>query len=366
MAAAATTLLLLGLVACGRTSSSPAGSVRELNIYSWSDFLAPDVLADFEKESGIKVNLVAFPSQETLEATLLTGHTHYDVAVVAGDFLGRLVKAHVFRELDRAQLPNWGNLDVEVMARLATEDAGNRYAVAYDWGATGIAYNVDKLRQLSPDAPPDSWRLILDPSVVSRYASCGISIVDSPNELVGVALIANGKDPNTTNEADVEAAARRLMAIRRYVRKIDSDMQIADLASGDICLMVTWPTIFVQARRRNSEVGGHDQLRFVIPSEGATSWLDAFAIPADAPHPAEAHAFINYMMRADVAARGANYLGQASANSAALPLIQAPLRDDPSIYPPAADRKALIPLHARPEATNRTVTRIWTQFRTGH
>jgi putrescine transport system substrate-binding protein len=359
-------LLLLTLVACGRTQPSPAGSVRELNIFSWSDFLAPDVLADFEKESGIKVNLVNYPSQEVLEATLLTGHTNYDVAVVAGDFLGRLVKAHVFSELDRAQLANWSNLDAEVMARLATEDAGNRFAVPYDWGATGIAYNVDKLKQLSPDAPLHSWRLIFDPSVISRYASCGISIIDSPNELVGVALIANGKDPNTTNAVDVEAAARRLMAIRRYVRKIDSDMQIADLASGDICLMVTWPTIFVQAQRRASEVGGHDQLRFEIPTEGATSWLDAFAIPADAPHPAEAHAFINYMMRADVAARGANFLGNASANKAALPLIQALLRDDPSIYPPAAVRQALQPLHARTEATSRVVTRVWTEFRTGH
>jgi putrescine transport system substrate-binding protein len=358
-------LLLLTLGACGRAPRPQAGPPRELNIYSWSDFLAPDVLADFEKESGIKVNLVAFPSQETLEVTLLTGHTNYDVAVVAGDFIGRLVKAHVFRELDRAQLPNWSNLDPEVMARLATEDTGNRYAVAYDWGTTGIAYNVDKLRQLSPLAPPDSWRQIFDPSVMSRYASCGISVVDAPNELVGAALIANGKDPNTTNAVDVEDAARRLMAIRRFVRKIDSDMQIADLASGDICLMVTWPTNFVQARRRASEVGNHEQLRYLIPTEGATSWLDAFAIPADAPHPTEAHAFINYMLRADVAARGANFLGNASANKAALPLIQALLRDDASIYPPIADRTTLTPIHARPEAINRNVTRIWTTFRTG-
>ena len=365
IASAAVVLLLLTLGACGRAPRPQAGPARELNIYSWSDFLAPDVLADFAKETGIKVNLVAYPSQEALEATLLTGHTDYDVAVVAGNALGRLVKAHVFRELDRAQLPNWTNLDAEVMARLATEDTGNRYAVAYDWGTTGIAYNVDKLRQLSPAAPPDSWRLIFDPSVLSRYASCGVSIIDAPSELVGVALIAGGTDSNSTNAVEVDGAARRLMAIRRYVRKIDSDMQIADLASGDICLMVTWPANFVQARRRAGEVGSHDQLRYVIPAEGAISWLDAFAIPSDAPHPTDAHAFINYMMRAGVAARAANFLGNASANRAALPLIEARLRDDPSIYPPAAVRQTLQPLHARPEATNRIVTRIWTQFRTG-
>ena len=363
---AAVVLAALALTACDRSPTPLAAPARELNVYSWSDFFAPDVLADFEKESGIRVNLVIFPSQEALEATLLTGHSGYDVAVVASSALSRLKRAHVFRELDRSKLSNWSNLDPEVMARLATDDAENHYAVAYDWGTTAIAFNVAKIRQLAPDAPLDSWRLVLDPGVISRYAACGVSIVDAPSELVAVALIANGQNPNTTDAAEIAAAGRRLMAIRPYVRKIDGDMQIADLASGDVCLMVTWPSNFVIARRRAAEAGSHDVFRYVIPAEGTLSWADTLAIPADAPHVLEAHAFINYLMRADIAARGANFLGNASANQAALPRIEKLLRDDPSIYPPPEARRALQPLHSRPDAANRSVTRIWTHFRTGH
>jgi putrescine transport system substrate-binding protein len=359
-------VMVLALAACGGRQPPATAAPHELNVFTWSDFLAPDVLADFQKETGVKVNLVTFPSQEVLEATLLTGRTDYDVAVVASSELSRLVGARVLRELDRSQLPNWGNLDAEVTARLATEDPGNRFAAAYDWGTTAIAYDVDKIRKLAPGAPVDSWRLVLDPAVVSKYAGCGVSVLDAPSEIVAVALIADGQDPNTTDVAKIEAAARRLMAIRPYVRKIDGDMQIADLASGDICLMVTWTSNFVLGRRRAVEAGRPDRFRYMIPREGTISWVDAFAIPADAPHPQPAHAFINYMMRADIAARSANFVGNVTVNAAALSQIEPLLRDDPSIYPSAEIRQTLQPLHSRPEATNRVVTRVWTQFRSGH
>jgi putrescine transport system substrate-binding protein len=301
-----------------------------------------------------------------LEATLLTGHSGYDVVVVGGNQLERLGRAHVFRELERAQLPNWGNLDTEVMARLATEDSGNRYAVAYDWGTTGIGLNLSKLRQVAPDLALDSWRLVFDPATLARISKCGVSFVDAPTELVAVALVADGKDPNTTDPALLEAAGRKLMAIRPYVRKIDSDMQIADFASGDTCLMVTWPANYVGGRRRSTEAGGHDEYRYVIPREGTDSWIDALAIPADAPHIAEAHAFINFLMRPDIAARGADFLGNATANQAALPHVDARQRNDAGIYPPPEMRAKLVPLHSRPDAANRSVTRIWTRFRTSH
>ncbi len=359
-------LMAVALGSCGRSPGPAAAAAHALNIYSWSDFLAPEVIADFEKEAGVQVHLVTYPSQEALEATLLTGHTGYDVAVVASSELGRLTRAHVFRELDRSKLPDWNNLDAEVMARLATEDPGNRYAVAYDWGTTAIAYDVAKIRRLAPDAPPGSWRMLFDPAVVSKYAVCGISIVDAPSELVAVALIADGADPNTTDPALLAAAGRKLMAIRGYVRKIDGDMQISDLASGDICLMVTWTSNFVIARRRAAEAASKAEFRYVIPEEGTITWQDAFAIPADAPDVAAAYAFVNFMMRADNAARGANFLGNASANRAALPRIDPSLRDDLAIYPPPQLRRTLQGLHSRPDEANRSVTRIWTQFRTGH
>ena len=358
------------LTACSRSpepapAATPAAA-HEIFVYTWSDFFPPDLFADFERQSGTKVHLVLYSSQEMLEATLLTGHTGYDVVVVGGNQLERLGRAQVFRPLDRAQLPNWNNLDADVMARLATEDPGNRHAVAYDWGTTGIGINMSKIRQIAPDAPLDSWRLIFDPTLLAKFANCGVSFIDAPSELVAVALMADGKDPNSTDPADLEAAGQKLLAVRRYVRKIDSDMQIADFASGDICLMVTWPANYVGGRRRAAEAGGHDEYRYVIPREGTDSWVDALAIPADAPHVSEAHALINYLMRADIAARGVDFVGNANANRAALPHSDVTLRNDTGIYPPADIRARLVPIHSRPDAANRSVTRIWTRFRTGH
>ena len=363
--------LMAGLLAgCSRgpalaAAATPAAA-RELFLYTWSDFFPPDLLADFTRETGTQVHAVIFPTQEALEATMLTGHSNYDVVVVGADELGRLTRTPVFRELDRARLPNWPNLDPEVMARLAGDDIGNRHAVAYDWGTAGIAFNLTKLKQVAPDVKLDSWQQIFDPATLARLSRCGMSVVDAPTELVAVALIADGKDPNSTDPADLEAAGRKLMAIRPYVRKIDGDMQITDLASGDICLMVTWPSNFVIARRRAAEAGVHDELRYVIPKEGAHTFIDALAIPADAPHPDAAYAFINFLTRADVAARGVNFVGNASANLAAWPQVDELLRGDPAIYPPPDVRRKLVSLHARPDAANRIVTRMWTRFRTGH
>jgi len=353
------------LAACSRAPSPAAAETATLNLYSWSDYFQPELLADFERETGTRVHLGLFPSQEVAEATLLTGHSGYDVVVVGGNQLERLGRAHVFRELDRTQLPNARNLDGEVLARLATEDAGNRHALPYLWGTTGIALNLTKLRQVAGDLPLDSWRLVFDPVLLARAAQCGVSFIDAPSELIGAALVADGKDPNTTDPALFEAAGRKLMAIRRYVRKIDSDMQIADFASGDTCLMVTWPANYVGGRRRAAESGGHDEYRFVIPKEGTISWIDALAIPADAPHVAAAHAFINFLMRPDIAARSANFVGNATANQAAIAQVDAQQRDDAGIYPPPDVRARLTALHSRPDDANRRVTRIWTQFRTG-
>ena len=355
----------LALLSCDKPQTPQGSRARVLNLYSWTDYFPPDLIADFQRETGIVVHHATFPSLEVLEAMLLTGHSGYDVVVTGDNTLQRLASAHVFRELDRSQLSNWNNLDPDVMARLATEDAGNRYAVAYDWGATLIGFNATKLMKIAPDAPFDSWRLIFDPAILSKFADCGVSVVDAPSELLAVSLMADGKSANSTDTADIGRAERKLMAIRPYVRKIDSDMQIADLASGDICLMVTWAPNVVMARRRAAESGNHDEFRLVIPKEGTDSYIDALAIPADAPHTAEAHAFINFMMRADIAARGADFLGLASANRAALPRIDKLLRDDPAIYPPPEARAKLEPLHSRPDAVNRLVTRIWTRFRTG-
>lgn len=365
----ATACLLLVLVAipgCGRDTAAPAAPVaRTVNFYNWTDDIGPGVIEAFEKETGIHVNVDYFDSYEMLETKLLTGHTEYDVVVVGGNVLERLTGLGVFLPLDRAQLPNWKNLDPELMAKLAKHDPGNRYAIGYQWGTTGIGYNATRLRELAPDAPTDSWRLVFDPAIVSRMAPCGVSMIEAPSEVIATALAYLGHDPNSHAPEDMKAVEKLLAGVRPSIRKIDSDSQIGEFASGDICLMLTWSTNATLARTRAQEAGLAPDLRYVIPREGTISWFDTLAIPADAPHVAEAHLLIDYLMRPAVAAANANYIQLPTMNKAALPLVSESLRNDPSIYAPPEVVARLSPLLARSQEQSRVDTRIWTRFKTG-
>jgi putrescine transport system substrate-binding protein len=300
-----------------------------------------------------------------LETKLLAGRSGYDVVVVTGHFLERLVPVGAFRRLDFEQLPGRGNLDAELMAKFAQYDPGNAHAVGYSWGTVGIGYDARQLRELAPDAPADSWALAYDPVVVQRLGGCGVSIVDSPSDVIGTVLASSGHDANRPAPEQLREAERTLLAIRPHLRKIDTGNQINDLAGGSVCLMVTWSTQVRVARIRASEAGVEADFRYVVPREGSVAWFDSLAIPADAPHPEAAHAFIEFMLRPDIAARNANFIGSASMNAAATPLVDATLRDDPGVYPAAELRERLQPLRARSQAQSREENRIWARFKTG-
>jgi putrescine transport system substrate-binding protein len=362
------------LVACGGppapegADAAPAGppsASMTVNVYNWGEYIAPGVLEEFEAATGIRVNYDTFDSQEMLETKLLAGRSGYDVVVVSGHFLERLVPAGVFRELDAAQLPGRANLDAELVAMLAQYDPGNRHAVGYTWGTIGIGYERRRLQELAPDAPTDSWQLVYDPALARQLAPCGISFIDSPSDVIASVLAALGHDANRPTPQQLQAAERTLLAVRPYVRKIDNASQINDLAGGTVCLMVTWGTNVHIARTRTAEAGVDADFAYVVPKEGSVAWFDTLAIPADAPHLQAAHAFIEFMLRPDIAARNANFIGTATTNAAALPLVDAVLRDDPGIYPPAELRERLQPLRARSQAQSREENRIWARFRTG-
>jgi len=362
------------LAACGgppapeNAGAAPAGQPSEsktVNVYNWGDYIAPGVLEEFEAATGIHVNYDIFDSQEMLETKLLAGRSGYDVVVVSGHFLERLVPAGAFRKLDLRQLPSRGNLDAELMAKFAQYDPGNSHAVGYTWGTVGIGYDESKLRELAPGAPTDSWSLVYDPAIVQRLDPCGVSVVDSPSDVIGTVLAWSGHDANRPTAGQLQAAERTLLAVRPHLRKIDTGNQINDLAGGTICLMVTWSTNVQVARNRAREAGVTADFRYVVPKEGSVAWFDSLAIPADAPHPEAAHAFIEFMLRPDIAARNASFIGSASMNAAATPLVDASLRDDPGVYPPAELRERLQPLRARSQEQSREENRIWARFRTG-
>jgi putrescine transport system substrate-binding protein len=347
----------------GGAASGTRDAEDVLNVYNWGEYMDPQVIQEFEKEFGIKVNYDVYDSNELLETRLLVGHTNYDVVVPSAYFLENQIKAGIYQKLDKAQLPNLKNLDPEVVRGVALYDPGNQYAVDYMWlSTTGLAYNVQKIKERMADAPLDSWRMIYDPGVVAKFQDCGVAVLDSAINVVSSALIFLGKDPNSESLADLKAAEQLLLSVRPYIRYADSTRLAADLANGEICLAVAWSGDIPFARESAKTAGV--SLDFSIPKEGSVSNFDVLAIPADAPHPRNAHLFINYLLRPDVAAKNTSLAKYANSVAASAPLLSADLRNDPVVYPSAEVRARLVPSRAKPHQFMRALTRTWTRFKT--
>jgi putrescine transport system substrate-binding protein len=370
---------LAALVAsgCGKKSEAPptgdaaapvasAGAGEKiLNVFNWSDYIDPAVIEDFQRETGITVRYDVFDSNEVLETKLLTGNSGYDVVVPSAYFLERQIKAGVFGKLDKAQLPNLANLDPDIVQRAAGHDPGGQYGVVYMWGTTGIGYNADKLKAIMPNAPVDSWNLVFDPAVVSKFKDCGVSVLEDPTDMVATMLLFLGKDPNSESEADLKLAEERLLAIRPYIRQISSSQYIEALANGEICIAVGYSGDVLQARDRAAEAGKALDIRFSIPNEGALMWFDTLAIPADAKHAGNAHLFIDYLLRPDIAARNSDFVNYANANAKATELVNEDLRNDKSIYPSAETKARLQANLSKSAEFTRLLNRSWTRFTTG-
>lgn len=373
------------LVACGQKPAAPpaepaapAGAPaaaaapvldtdeeKVVNVYNWSDYIDPTVIEDFQKETGITVKYDVFDSNEVLETKLLAGSTGYDIVVPSASFLERQIKAGVFQKLDRTKLPNLKNQDAEITARVALHDPGNEHSVNYLWGTSGVGYNEAKIKAAMPDAPVDSFAMFYDPKVVSKFKDCGVSILDAPSEVVGTVLIYLGREANSENPDDLAAAEKVLTSIRPYVKYINSSKYIEDLANGEICLALGWSGDVLQARDRAAEAGNGVVVKYLIPKEGAVMFFDMLAIPADAKHVKNAYLFIDYLLRADVAAKNSNFVNFANSNAASFSLINEDIRNDPGIYPAEAIKPKLVPDLAESPGFTRLLTRSWTRFKTG-
>lgn len=341
------------------------GAEQVVNVYNWADFIEPSVLTGFEKEYGVKVNYDVFDSTEVLETKLLVGHSGYDVVFPSGAFLEREIQADVYQKLDKAQLPNLKYLDPDVNRTMSTSDPGNQYAVDYMWlTTTGIAYDIPKIKARMADAPVDSWRVLFEPALVAKFKDCGVTVLDAPLDVLASVLIFLGKDPNSESREDLQAVERVLVSIRPYIRYADSVRYISDLANGDICLALGWSGDVTQARRRAKEAGKDVQLGYSIPTEGAIVGFDALAIPADAPHPRNAHLFINYLLRPEVAAKNSNAISYANPVPASLALLEEGLRSDPNVYPPPQVRARVVTERPKSQGFNRLLMRTWTRFKT--
>ncbi|GAB4194063.1 MAG: polyamine ABC transporter substrate-binding protein [Wenzhouxiangellaceae bacterium] len=362
---------LLLLAACepsqqdqSEASAERLGEEAVVYVYNWSDYIDEQLLDQFERETGIEVIYDVFDSNALLEAKLLTGGSGYDVVTPSAVFLSRQIAAGAFQPLRREWLPNWDQQWQEVMTRTAAYDPGNRHAINYMWGTTGIGHNAVAVTQRLPQAPVDSWALVFDPANTAVLADCGIHFVDAPDELIPAALAYLGIDPNSHDYDALQQAEQLLLRVRPYIRKFHSSSYINDLANGDICVAVGWSGDILQAAQRAREAANGVDIIYRIPREGARMWFDMMAIPVDAPHPRNAHRFLDFLLRGEVIAAASNKVYFANGNLAAQRWLNEDVFGDPAIYPPPAVMQRLFTITPYPADVQRQVTRLWINIKT--
>lgn len=351
----------------GMTMSAQAEEV--LNFYNWSDYIAEDTIERFEAETGIKVTYDVYDSNEALEAKLLAGNSGYDLVVPSSTSIGVQIKAGIYQPMNRTMLSNYENLDSELMAYLTTADPENKYGIPYLWGTTGIGYNVEQVKAvLGEDAPVDSLDLLFKEENIAKLAECGVTILDSPEEVYPLVLNYLGKDPKTKDKKEFNGksdGAKLLKSIRPHIRQFHSSQYISDLANGDICVAIGFSGDMFQAQYRAEEAGNGVKIEYSIPKEGAEIWFDMLMIPADAKNAANAHKFIDFVMRPDVIAPITEYVAYANPNAAATELVDEAITSNPNIYPDSEVKKRLFAKGPTPQKIARIRSRMWSDVKTG-
>lgn len=351
--------LLLSSLLLVVMSSATQADEQVVSLLSWADYFDPTVLEDFTKETGIKVVYDTYDSDAALTARLAHGRSGYDVIVASVPVLQRQIAGGLLQKLDKSRLPNIKNLWPEIMAQLARVDPHNQYAVNYLWSAASIAFDTDKARERLVDASLDSWDVIFRPDNLRKFGDCGVDVIDNPQPIFAIALLYLKLDPNSKRIFDLRRAAELLSTLRRNVDDFDSSGYINALANGDICLAVGWSSDAMLARNRAHESDSGTEVGDVIPKEGSVLALDNLAIPKDAPHAAAAHAFIDFMLRPNIAARNTNAVGLASGVLAAKPLVNPAISGNKAIYPDDDTVQRLFAVTNYDPATERFVAREW-------
>ncbi|UFP97473.1 polyamine ABC transporter substrate-binding protein [Pseudomonas fitomaticsae] len=357
--------LLKSMIPAALALAYSAGALAQpqVSVYNWTDYIGETTLADFQSSSGIKVIYDVFDSNETLEGKLLAGRTGYDVVVPSNHFLARQVKAGAFLKLDRSQLPNWKNLDPKLLALLEKNDPGNEHSVPYLWGTNGIGYNVDKVKQVLGIDHIDSWAVLFEPENLKKLTQCGVSMMDSADEVFPAILNYMGMDPRSEKPEDYKKAEEKLLSIRPYITYFHSSKYVSDLANGDICVAFGYSGDVFQAANRAKEAKNGVNIAYSIPKEGANLWFDLLAIPADAGNTKEAHAFINYLLDPQVIAKVSASVGYANPNLAAKQFMDADLVNNPEVYPSQEVLDKLYISSTPPQSIMRLMTRSWSKVK---
>ena len=334
-----------------------AAAADSIRVYNWNDYIAPQVLADFTKATGIAVEYHTYASAEELDKILASGES-IDIAVPSQNDLPPLIKAGLVQPLDMSRLPNRKHLDKQLLSKLAAVDPQNRYAVPYLWGAVGLAINTPQAEAAYGGPLPSSWSLLFDPTQSSKLASCGVSVLDAPDEMFYNLLSYQGRSLTNSSPGRLRKAGEALMGLRPNQRYVDSERYIDDLNQGRLCVAVAWVGDALGA----SDAG--QPVQFVVPEEGSTLFIDNLVIPSSARRADLAHQFIDYLMQPQVAAQISSETLYPSANLGAQQFLEPKLREQLGRNLDSAKNHlfALMPLSDKLKSAR---DETWTRFRDG-
>ena len=336
-----------------------------LNVFNWTDYIGETTIEDFQSASGIQVTYDLYDSTEAMEAKMLAGSSGFDLVLQSGISVERFIEAKVYQPLDRSKLTNWGNLDPVALKTNEGWDPGNKYGVPYMWGTVGMTFNVDMVKERIPDADLSSLDILFKPENAAKLADCGISILESPTDVIPMTLAYLGLDPNTTNPADFDRVVKAFAPIRQYIRAFDSSNYLNAIPNKELCMINNWAGDYATANARAKEAGIDINLAYFVPKTGSPAWFDLWCIPADAQHVDNAHKFINYLLEPEVIAKCTAYTNYANANLAANKFVDPEILANPAIYPSEELRKNLWTTKASSSEIDRARTRAWSTIKTG-
>jgi len=357
--------LLAALAACSDAPEGRPAGDNVVNVYNWADYIAPDTLERFERETGIRVNYDTYDASEVVDAKLLAGNSGYDVVVHSNQFAEVLASIGVFQKLDRTRFQNVRNLDEGVLRTIDIYENVRGYNIPYHWGTTGYAWNVEMVRERLPDHPMDSFDVLFDPAVASKLADCGVTLLDGPTDVLPAILAYLGRDPNAVDDESLALAEAQLRAVQPYIRYFSNQKMISDLPNREVCVAMSWSGDYAQAATRAEEAGIDIELRYTVPKEGSALWVDGLYIPVDAPHPDNAYRFIDFILRADIAGDIANTVYYANANRASWEHVLPDILGNPAIYPDAEVWKVMYPILPAEPKRERARTRAFARAKTG-
>ena len=342
-----------------------AAEEKIVNFYNWADYIGPTTIADFEKEFGIKVNYDIYDTTEIVDAKLMAGRTGYDVVVHAASYSARLIEAGIYQPLDKSKLDNWKHLDPDILRVVEKLDQDNRYAAPYMWGTTGVSYNIDMLKERMPDVPLETADFFFKPEIISRFADCGVTMLDSPIDALPMALTYLGYPDNSIDPNHLGEAERLIKSIRPYIKYFSSVKMLIDLPNKEVCVAMSWSGDYSVARARAREAGIDINLGYSMLEKGISGWVDNLFIPRDAPHPDNAHILINYLLRPEVIAPVSNFIGYANCNRSATALVDPRVANDPAIYPAKDVKRRLNLSLVYSPKVERPRSRTWMRVKSG-